>query len=100
MLSQPVYFAAPLPADRLLPSPFSSDNCRVPRSFSARCGIPQISTLEFPGHTRTSDPAAVASHISRKTSEIWGPHRLVVRKDPRVPLLGRIVVSVAQRTEK
>src|SRR5580658_7754913 len=52
MLSQPASFAAPLPADLLLPSPSSSvpainAGCPISRSFFARCGIPQISTLEL-----------------------------------------------------
>src|SRR5271170_5393081 len=52
-----------------------TDGCPTSRSFFARCGIPLRYTRQF------SDPIGkrrlrfVVSHISRKTSEMWGTHR-------------------------
>ena len=46
--------------------------CPTSRSFFARCGIP----LHLPSNSRvirfTERSTSVVSHISRKTSEMWG----------------------------
>src|ERR1700722_18823716 len=54
----------------------TKDGCPISRSFFARCGIP----LLFPSDSRfircTERSTSVESHISRKTSEIWGTRPL------------------------
>src|SRR5882757_10488446 len=52
----------------------ADSGCPISRSFFARCGIPQILTvrLQGPRKLRSCNERAVESHISRKTSEIWG----------------------------
>ena len=54
----------------------SDSKRRVPhtRSYFARCGIPQILTF-LRIEQKTFGLSAVESHISRKTSEMWGTHR-------------------------
>jgi hypothetical protein len=57
---------------RLLGSfPVTDHGCPTSRSFFARCGIPQLPTYSFqPASGYRS--RSVVSHISQKTSEIWG----------------------------
>jgi hypothetical protein len=45
--------------------------CPISRSFFARCGIPRVLTC-LPLSPKNCRLSAVVSHISRKTSEIWG----------------------------
>src|ERR1700691_4829404 len=46
--------------------------CPISRSFFARCGIPPMLTAKCVGRIESQRERAVVSHISRKTSEIWG----------------------------
>src|ERR1700722_13883404 len=51
--------------------------CPISRSFFARCGIPRTS-IGSPQRAKECRSAAVVSHTSRKTSEIWGTPRFLV----------------------
>ena len=64
------------PPDQSPPSePSSIPNtagCPASRSFFARCGIPQLLPRCFSQPARKSTGKSVVSHISQKTSEMWG----------------------------
>src|ERR1700693_2835300 len=51
--------------------------CPISRSFFARCGIPMRSTRTHLAHYQHLRFRSVVSHISRKTSEIWGTRDLL-----------------------
>jgi hypothetical protein len=53
----------------------------IARWFFARCGMPPIQTGSYRFAMGNSGSGFVVSHISRKTSEIWGTHGLVVRPE-------------------
>src|ERR1700733_1520242 len=55
--------------------------CPISRSFFARCGIPRRFHSDFRFIRYASRSTSVVSHISRKTSEIWGTHRSVVKTE-------------------
>src|ERR1700677_1051037 len=54
--------------------------CPISRSFFARCGRPRTS-IGSSWRVEECRSAAVVSHISQKTSEIWGTLRFVVGKE-------------------
>jgi hypothetical protein len=55
--------------------------CPTSRSFFARCGIPLRSTRKHSAHYQHLRFRSVVSHISQKTSEMWGTRRLVVGRE-------------------
>jgi hypothetical protein len=64
------------------PSPQQNYGCPTSRSFFARCGIPRRSTGRFSALPARNMKVCV-SHISRKTSEIWGTRWFVAGTDPQ-----------------
>ena len=55
----------------------TNDGCPTSRSFFARCGISRIETLSVDSEPNAFGLSAVVSHISRKTSEMWGTRHLL-----------------------
>ncbi len=56
--------------------------CPTSRSFFARCGIPQLPTRNLSIHLKGLGVKTVVSHISRKTSEMWGTRPLFEGRRP------------------
>jgi hypothetical protein len=57
--------------------PARDPGCPTSRSFFARCGIPRTSTFHW--ESKACGSRAVVSHISRKTSEMWGTRGTLLR---------------------
>ncbi len=66
----------------------TNPGCPTSRSFFARCGILLPSTRKHSAHDQHLRSRSVVSHISRKTSEMWGTRGFVANK---VEIRGSVV---------